>query len=51
MVWNLNEYSCSHRIFPSAGMFYNILQNGIGSDVPMVLAHEIDFGERSSEPS
>ena len=36
------------NFFRSAGMFYNMLQIDIVSCMPMVLAHESDFGEYSS---
>ena len=49
MVWNLCGYSCGHDfLFRSVGMFYDMLQIDIVSCMPMVLAHENDFGEYSS---
>ena len=51
MISNLWGYSCSRGFFSSAGMLYYMLQNDIGSYVPVVSIHVINSGDNSCEPS
>ena len=44
-------YSCGHVALPSAGVFYYILQNDIGSYVSTILVNGFDFGKYSGELS